>query len=180
MGGHGSTGLEVDPLLSENHSYGFFMDAQQARNELRTMKMRDLFRLASEQKISECLVGAKACGLYVSYKNFRFCISELLGESCIYQKSERLKTREVINEGENPHLPWDQAFLNSLLPLERKGVPFKVYCRDESTRAIILLGETIERRREERKDNLRDLLIKARHEFSNQVSNPAMIFLLGP
>lgn len=156
------------------------MNALQAREELRKMKMRDLFRLASEQKISECLVGAKACGLYVRYKNFRFCISELLREGCIFEKSERLKPGAAVKEEKNPLLPWDQAFLNSFLRLERQGIPFRVYWRDESTRVMFLLGETLERRREERKDNLRDLLFKARQEFSDRVSNPALIFLLGP
>lgn len=154
------------------------MNALRAREELRRMRMKDIFRLASEQKISECLVGAKACSLFVRYKEFHFCISELFGKGCVYEVPEQLKTKMDVKE--MPLLPWDQAFLNNLHRHERKGIPFEVYWRDESTRAMILLGEIIERRKKERKNNLRDLLAKARKEFSGRVSNPALIFLLGP
>lgn len=156
------------------------MDVFQARDELRRMGMKDLLRLASRQKISECLVGGRACGLYVCYKEFHFCISELLRKGCIYETSEKLKTKTDIKEGDKPLLPWHQTTIHRFLRLERKGIPFKVFWRDEINRTMILLGETIERRREERDNNLRDLLIKARTEFSDQVPNPASIFLLGP
>ncbi len=156
------------------------MDVFQARNELRRMEMKALLRLASQQKISECLVGGRACGLYMRYKEFYFCISELLGKGCIYKTSERYETETEIKEGEMPLLPWHQTIIHHFLRFERKGIPFRVFWRDEVNRTMIFLGETIERRREERENNLRDLLVKARKEYSDRVSNPALIFLLGP
>ncbi len=144
------------------------------------MGVKDLLRLASQQKISECLVGGRACGLYMRYKEFHFCISELLEKGCIYETSEKLKTKKDIKEEDMPLLPWHQTIIHRFLRFERKGIPFRVFWRDEVNRTMIFLGETIERRREERGNNLRDLLVKARKEFSDQVSNPALIFLLGP
>lgn len=156
------------------------MNVSQARKELQRMKKGDLFRLASEQKISQCLVGAKACGFYLRYKGFWFCISELLGESCIYEKIENLKFLLPRKEGIPPLLPWGKDLLNSFPQMERKVATFKVYWRNEATRTITLLGETIERRMIERRNNLIDLLTKVRKDFSNQVSDPTRIFLLGP
>lgn len=156
------------------------MNVFQARAELQKMKRGDLFRLASEQKISPCLVGAKACSFYLRYKDFCFCISELLGESCVYEKSEKLKPKPLRKEGKEPILPWSKSFLNGLPLLETIGTKFKVYWRDEATRTFTLLGEIFERRKEERGNNLGDLLTKARKDFSNQVSDSTRIFLLGP
>ncbi|MCX8118230.1 MAG: hypothetical protein N3G78_09895 [Desulfobacterota bacterium] len=150
------------------------MNAIQARDELRKMGIRDLFRLAADQKLSECLVGARACSLYLKYRGYPFCLSELLGKGCIYE--ERLKRDRISRETPHPLL----FPAHRLSPVKTEGIPFKVYWRDESTRAMIFLGEVVERRTKERKNNLQDLLIKARKEFSHRVENPAGIFLLGP
>ncbi len=114
--------------------------------------------MASGQRIVKCLIGGRVCSFYFKYKNFNFCVSEIFGEGCIYEKSK--------GKG-------------SLLRSER-GEEFKVYYRDEITHSITFLGRIIERRMEERRDNLGDLLIKAIQDFSNLVSDPSSIFLLGP
>lgn len=144
------------------------------------MKKGDLLRLVSEQKISQCLVGAKGCSFYLRYKESCFCVSELLGESCVYERYEKVKGWVSMKEKRQPFLPWTKNILNGLPCLGKKGVEFNVYWRDKATRAITFLGKTIERRMEERADNLRDLLLKARKDFSDQVSDPTLIFLLGP
>jgi hypothetical protein len=60
---------------------------------------------------------------------------------------------------------------------EEKRVAFKVCYKD---RPILFLGEVIERRKKERRDNLKDLLDKATMDFLDQVKDPTRIFLLGP
>lgn len=129
------------------------MNFYEARNELRKMKLKDLFQLASMQKMTLCLVGAKACSFYFRYKNFYFCLSEILGKGCPYQKMEELEIK---------------------LP------EFKVYYRDVVSRSIVLVGKIIERRMKERGNNLKDLLSKARRDFSHYVTDPSLLFLLGP
>lgn len=129
------------------------MNFYEARNELRKMKLQDLFKLASMQKMTLCLVGAKTCSFYFRYKNFFFCLPEILGKGCPYQKMEELEIK---------------------LP------EFKVYYRDRISRSIVLVGKIIERRMKERGNNLRDLLSKARKEFSQYVTDPSFLFLLGP
>ncbi len=114
--------------------------------------------LASNQRISKCLIGDRICSFYFKYKNFNFCVSEICGEGCIYEKTR----------GREP------------LRLRRKGDEFKVYYRDELTHSITFLGRILERRMEERRDNLRDLLVKAIQDFSSLVPDPSSIFLLGP
>ena len=61
----------------------------------------------------------------------------------------------------------------------RKGVEFKVYYKNYTSYSMASLGKVIERRNKERRNNLRDLSIKARREFSDQVKDPSLIFLLG-
>jgi hypothetical protein len=68
---------------------------------------------------------------------------------------------------------------NPLLSGKRTG-EFKVYYRDDVTRSMIFLGRVKERRMKERENNLRDLLIKARKDCSDRVSDPSKVFLLGP
>jgi len=153
------------------------MDVLKARNELLRMKRGDLFRLASGQKISRCLVGGRACGFYFKYKRRHFCLSEILGKGCIHEKLEEksLKHEELLSL-----LPSTNLLLNGLPLLRKRGTEFKVYWRDEATRSMILLGRIVERRMRERENNLRDLLIKASQDFSDRVPDPSLIFLLGP
>jgi hypothetical protein len=153
------------------------MDVFKARNELLRMKRGDLFRLASEQKISRCLVGGRACSLYFHYKGLHFCVSEILGKSCLYERPEEesRKDEEILSP-----LPFATHLLNGLSLLGKKVTEFKVYSRDEVTRSMTLLGTIMERRMKERENNFWDLLIKARKDFADRVSDPSLIFLLGP
>jgi hypothetical protein len=43
---------------------------------------------------------------------------------------------------------------------------------------MVFLGKIIERRRRERGNNLKDLLFKARQNYSTRVRDPSAIFLL--
>lgn len=129
------------------------MNFNEARNELRRMKLKDLFQLASMEKMALCLVGVKACSFYFRYKKFYFCLSEILGNSCPYEKAEEI---------------------------EMKLSEFKVYYRDVVSRSIVFVGKILERRRKERGNNLRDLLSKAQMDFSQFVNDPSLLFLIGP
>jgi hypothetical protein len=153
------------------------MDVLKARNELRRMRTGDLFRLATNQKISRCLVGGRACGFHFKYKGFHFCVSEILQQGCAREKAEEkfTKPEELLSLLPSTNLP-----LNGLPLLRKRGTEFKVYCRDEVTRSMILLGRIVERRMKERENNLRDLLIRATKDFSHCVPDPSLIFLLGP
>ncbi|MGQ9648127.1 MAG: hypothetical protein ACUVWO_16495 [Thermodesulfobacteriota bacterium] len=153
------------------------MDVLKARNELRRMKRGDLFRMASGQRISKCLLGNRACGFHFKYKGFYFCVSEILQQGCVHEKTKekRLKHEEFLSL-----LPSTNLLLNGFPLLRKKGTEFKVYCRDEANRSMILLGRIVERRMRERENNLRDLLTRATKDFSHRVPDPSLIFLLGP
>ena len=133
--------------------------------------------MASGQRISKCLVGDRACGFHFKYKGFYFCVSEILHQGCAHEKPEEksMKREELLSL-----LPSTNLLLNGLPLLRKGGTEFKVYCRDEVTRSMILLGRIVERRMKERENNLRDLLIKASQEFLDRVPDPSLIFLLGP
>lgn len=141
------------------------------------MRRGDLFRLASEQRISRCLVGERACSFYFHYKGLHFCISEILGKSCLYERPEEKSWKD---EKIFSPFPLTGLLLNGLSLLGKKATEFKVYCRDEITRSMVLLGKIDERRMKERQNNLGDLLFKARKDFLDRVSDPSLIFLLGP
>ena len=156
------------------------MDAYQARNELRKMGKRHLFRLVSAQRISGCLIGGQVCGLYLHYKGFNFCVSEIMGEGC---QVERTAKFEEVYQGKK-EINWSLSLLDRIgispLPPGKKAVEFKVYCRARGTRSITFLGEVIERRTRERGNNLNDLSVKAAKDYSDCVADPSTIFLLSP
>jgi hypothetical protein len=155
------------------------MDAYQARNELRKMSKRHLFRLVSAQRISGCLIGGRACGLYLHYKGFNFCVSEIMGEGCQVEKSAKLE--EVYQE--KKEINWSLSLLDRIgispLPPEKKAMEFKVYYRNPATNSMMFLGNILERRIKERGNNLRDLLVKAVKDYSYCIKDPSTIFLLG-
>jgi hypothetical protein len=157
------------------------MGVYEARSELRRMCRRDLWKLVSAQRISGCLIGGRACCLYLHYKGFNFCASEIIGQGCQVERSARLAEAHQDEEKINCPLPLRYRIgMYPLPPVETKIVEFKVYCRDWVTRSIIFLGNILERRTKERGDNLRDLLIKAIEEHKDRVADPSTIFLLGP
>jgi hypothetical protein len=155
------------------------MNVHQTRNELRRMRRKYLLKLALTQRISKCLMGGRACGLYLPYKGFHFCVSEIMGQGCLVQKLANLQ--EVYEEKKEI---WSLPLLDRIgispLPEEKKSLEFKVYCRDRTARSITFLGGVIERRTKERENNLKGLLVKAIKDYSHCVADLSTIFILSP
>lgn len=154
------------------------MDFRIIRAELKKMSKSDLFRLLGNQKISRCVIKDGVCPFLFNYKGFNFCISELLGEGC---QDERIKKLQEINKiGERFwfSLPLKFKEIGKAEEFQKEGIEFKVFYRNSISSAIIFLGKIIERRRKERGNNLKDLLNKAKKDFSNKVEDPFSIFLL--
>ena len=154
------------------------MDVYKSKNELRRMSRRDLFKLALNQRMSNCLVGGRPCGFLLQYKGNNFCVSEIFREGCQVQRLEQLEQRYDEKGEINFFLPFLQEMEAELLSPGKKAVEFKVYCRDHLPRSTIFLGKIIERRRKERGDNLKGLLNKAIELYSYQGVDPSTMFLL--
>lgn len=156
-----------------------FMDVFEARSELRRVGRRYLLGLVLAQRISKCLIGGRACGLYLHHKGFNFCVSEIMGEGCQVERLAR--TEEFHQRGEkiNSWLPLTNRIGTSpFLPGKTEVVEFKVYCKDCVTPSMIFLGNILERRTKERGNNLKDLLTKAVKDYSDCIADPAAIFLV--
>jgi hypothetical protein len=154
------------------------MNVYEVRSELRRMNKGDLFKLVSNQRILRCLIGGGACGFLFRHRGFNFCILEIFGQSCQVERSEKSEDRygdlgEIIYP-----LPLMQRPGTVPLGKEKRNVQFRVYCRDNVTRSMSLLGKVIERRTKERGKNLKDLLVKAVKDYSNCIADPSAIFLL--
>jgi len=155
------------------------MNIYEVRSELRGMCGGDLLRLVSAQRISRCLIGGRACGLYMRYKGFNFCVSEIMREGCQVERSA--KVEEVYQSQEESSCPlplMDRIGISPLSP-GKKAVEFKVYCRDPIKKSMIFLGNIFERRTRERGNNLRELLVKAVKDYSYCIEGASTIFLLG-
>jgi len=61
---------------------------------------------------------------------------------------------------------------------KRPRIIFDVYYRDYPTDSMVFLGKIIERRNKERGNNFKDLLFKARQNYSTRVKDPSAILLL--
>jgi len=154
------------------------MDVYKSKNELRRMSRRDLFKLALNQRMSNCLVGGRPCGFLLHYKGNNFCVSEIFREGCQVQRLEQLEQRYDEKGEINFSLPFLQEMETELLSPGKKAMEFKVYYRDHLPHSAIFLGKIIERRRRERGDNLKGLLNKAIKQYSDQVVDPFTMFLL--
>jgi len=154
------------------------MNVYESRRELRGMNKRDLLELVSDQRISKCSIGDRACGFLLYYKGFNFCTSEILGQSCQVERSEKLEDRYGGLMEINFLFPILQRSEKGPSGKEMRSPVFRVYCRDRVTRSMILLGKMIERRTRERGNNLKDLLAKAMKDYSNCDVDPFTIFLL--
>lgn len=143
------------------------------------MGIKELLRMATNQKIRKCLVINKTCRFYLRYKNFYFCASEILGKGCEIERLDRLE--EVFQRDDETVFmcPFLRGLELEPVFIEEKPPEFKVYWRDRLTHSITFLGRVVERRKKERKNNFSDLLKKAKTEFSDQVETPSGIFLLG-
>jgi hypothetical protein len=149
------------------------------RSELKGMSRGSLFTLVANQRISNCLIGAKPCGFSLQYKGIHLCISELMGEGCLVERLEQWDQLYPEEEAMNRFFPIFEKRETELLSSGKKPIEFKVYYRDDLTRSMVYLGTVIERRRKERGSNLQDLLKKVIKEYSDYVENPSKIFLLG-
>jgi len=155
------------------------MDVLEIRRELHGVRRKDLLGLVSVQRISRCLVGGRSCRLNLCYKEFHFCLSEIVGKGCELEGIKKLEERyEDVKETNYP-LPLRERAGSSPLKKEKRKVVFRVYRRNYATRSIILLGTVIERRSKERGNNLKDLLVRAIKDYSDCVKDPSMIFLCG-
>ena len=152
------------------------MDVSEARSELRKMTKGNLFKLASKQRILRCQIGGQACGFFLYYKGFNFCISEISGQGCQVERSEKLEEHSECVSESNCLLPVMQSTIST--ERKKRDVEFRVYCRDETTHSMILLGKVTERRTRERGKNLKDLLVKAVRDYSKSAADPSTIFLL--
>jgi len=155
------------------------MDTLKARVELKRMSRGCLFKLVADQRISNCLIGAKACGLSLRYKGIHFCVSELIGEGCLVEKLKQWEKLYPEKEGIDDSLAIFKKMEIAILSPGKKPVEFKVYYRDDLTRSMVYLGAVTERRKRERRNNLGDLLKKAIKEYAEHIENPSKIFLLG-
>jgi hypothetical protein len=155
------------------------MNVLEGRRELKRMGTRSLLMLVANQRISNCVIGAKACGFSVQHQEIHFCVSELTGNGCPVERLEQSDQLYPEKEEINGILPIFGKMETELLSVGKKPIKFKVYHRDDLTRSIVYLGTVIERRRKERGNNLKDLLKKAIKEYSDCVENPSKIFLLG-
>ena len=153
------------------------MDVYQARNELRRMSRRYLLSLASTQRVSKCFLGGRACCLHLHYQGFNFCISEIMGEGCQVERSG--KGEEVYQSQDETSCPVLLTDIIGVSPVSPGKKAFKVYCRDPITKSVIFLGIILERRTKERRNNLRDLLVKAVKDYSYCIVGASTIFLLG-
>ncbi len=155
------------------------MDVLKKRSELREMSRRNLFALVANQRISNCLIGAKSCGCSLHYQGIHLCVSELIGKGCLV---ERLNQRDQLypeKEAINCFFPIFEKRETERLSSGKKPMEFKVYYRDDLIRSMVYMGTVIERRRKERESNFKDLLKKAIREYSDYVKDPSKIFLMG-
>jgi hypothetical protein len=154
------------------------MDPLKIRRELQRKDHKELFKILVNQRISRCLIGGMPCSFYLRYKEFSFCVSEILGQGCQLEKIERLAEVHQGRDEISFSLPFIQKPDKGSVFPELK-VEFKVYYRDDLTRSHVFLGNVTERRKKERRNNLKDLLKKAMRDFSDEVNDPFAIFLIG-
>lgn len=149
------------------------MDVFVARSNLRRMCRGDLLKMVASQRISKCVLNDGVCCFHLHYRELNFCVSEIFGEGCQFEKSGKVyPDKEKIDLS----LPLMQG-MDSTVP-EKKTNEFRVYYRDPQTRSIVFFGKVKEKRRRERGNNLKDLLHKAIRDFSDRVEDPSAIFLL--
>ena len=71
-----------------------------------------------------------------------------------------------------------EVLKGAFISRKKPKIIFDVYYRDYSTDSMVFIGKIIERRRKERGNNFKELLFKARQNYSTRVRDPSGIFLL--
>jgi hypothetical protein len=102
-----------------------------------------------------------------------------MGEGCQVQRSARVEEVYQSQDESICLLPLMDRIGISPLSRGKKVVEFKVYCRDPIKKSMIFLGNILERRTKERRNNLTDLLVKAVKDYSYCTEAASTIFLLG-
>jgi hypothetical protein len=155
------------------------MDVLKIKLELGKMGRRELLKLTTRQKISQCVIGGAPCRFHVRYRESTFCASEIIGHGCQLEKLKALE--EICQEPRknNDSLALIRGVETESILSEKETAGFRVYYRDRLTRSLVLLGKVMERRRKERGNNLKDLLNKAIVAYSDCAKDPSSIFLLG-
>ncbi len=88
------------------------MDIYKARRELQSMGTGKLLALTLRQKESTCLLNyVYPCPFLLKYKEFNFCVSELLHQGCQKEKVEG----EKVTENEESILSFRFSPISSLL-----------------------------------------------------------------
>jgi hypothetical protein len=155
------------------------MDALRIRVELRKMRRRELLKLVTRQKISDCLIGGTPCRFHLRHKEFSFCVSEIMGESCQAEKLEKSEEVCLGPEATDRFPLFAEGVEEEWICTGKKTVEFRIYYKDAPTHPAVFLGKVIERRQKERGNNLTDLLNKAILDYSDRINNPSAVFLLG-
>jgi hypothetical protein len=114
------------------------MDFLEGRSELKGMSSGSLFALVANQRISNCLIGAKPCGFSLHYKGIHLCVSEILGKGCHAERLEQWEQLYPEKEGINGFLPIFEKTESELLSSGKKPIEFKVYHRDDLTLIVTL------------------------------------------
>ena len=96
------------------------MDFLEGRSELKRMSRGSLFTLLANQRISKCVIGAKACGFSLKYQEIHFCVSELMGNGCLVERSEQSEQLYPEKEGINGCLPIFDNMETELLSARKK------------------------------------------------------------
>jgi hypothetical protein len=155
------------------------MDILKTRYELRRLRKGNLFHLALNCKISYCSLGRRQCGLLFPYQGSNFCISEISGKGCQVESLQQLEGLSDQTEKGTPSLPFSLRMETELSSPRKRTLEFKVYHKDRMSGVTVLLGTIIERRKEERGKNLKDLLSKAVQQYAGYLADSSTIFLLG-
>jgi hypothetical protein len=155
------------------------MDFYQARDELPKMSRKHLLSLASTKRVSKCFLGGRARCLHLHYQGFNFCVSEIMGEGCRVERLAKVEEVYQNQDGISCPLPLMGSIEISPLSSRKKAVEFKAYCKDPIKKSMIFLGNILERRTKERRNNLTDLLVKAVKDYSYCVEVASTVFLLG-
>ena len=98
------------------------MDILEKRSELKRMSRGNVFALVANQKISECLIGLRACRFSLYYQGFHFCVSELMGKGCFVQRLEQWEQLYPEKEEINDFLPLFEKMETELLSPGKKPV----------------------------------------------------------
>lgn len=74
------------------------MDFHSVRSELRRLGSKNLFKMLMSQKESKCILNG-ICSFHFRYKEYSFCLSEVLGKGCEVERVKQLEEEICRNEG---------------------------------------------------------------------------------